>query len=81
MVCGPTSRKGTKMASPKMLSSKMQAAAVRVALDEGKSLDQIEADFPELDEGVKMVKAERAKAPKPRGSGPTGPIKHRRISL
>jgi hypothetical protein len=53
----------------------MQKAAVEAALEEGKSLEAIETDNPDLAAGVQLVKdeQERKKAPKPRGSGSTMP--------
>lgn len=53
------------------LSPKMQKAAVEAALEEGKTLDSVETDSPELADGVQLIRDEQArkKAPKPRGSG------------
>lgn len=53
------------------MSLKMQVAAVEAAASEGKALDAIETEHPELAEGVKAVRneQERKQAPKRKGSG------------
>ena len=53
------------------MSVPMQTAAVEAALKEGKNLDTIGEEHPELAEGVKAVREEqeRKQAPKRKGSG------------
>lgn len=54
------------------LTPEMQAAAVREALQHnGNNLDQVEQRYPELEEGVAIVRRERQKPPPRRGSGST----------
>lgn len=60
------------VARHKKMSSAMQTAAVRSALNEGQSLEQIEQDHPDLADGIKAVRKElESTAPPPsrRGSG------------
>lgn len=59
------------------MSVPMQAAAVRVALAEKMSLDDIEKKHPELAEGVALVREEQAPTTRPRtrrGSGSMSPV-------
>lgn len=60
------------MARHSKMSLAMQTAAVKSAFSEGKSLDEIEKDYPELSDGIKAVRSQMAStAPPPsrRGSG------------
>lgn len=60
------------MARHKKMSPAMQTAAVKSALSEGRSLDQIEQDHPDLADGIKAVRGQlESTAPPPsrRGSG------------
>lgn len=56
------------MARHKKMSPAAQAAAVRQMLSEGTKLDQIEADYANLSDGIGVVRAEQSK-PARRGSG------------
>ena len=53
------------------MSLPMQTAAVEAAIKEGKNLDKISEEHPELADGVKAVRdeQERKQAPKRKGSG------------
>jgi hypothetical protein len=60
------------MARKNKLSTSMQAAAVRSALSEGKTLTEIEKDYPDLADGLAVVKQQDSPATPPparRGSG------------
>jgi len=58
------------MAKNQKLPTNAQAAAVRAMVAEGKTLEDIKKQFPDLDDGVKLVTGEQEK-PKSRGSGPS----------
>lgn len=60
------------MGRSKKMSRDMQIAAVRSAREGGKSLDEIEKDYPDLKDGVAALREEAqpaTPAPAPRGSG------------
>lgn len=61
------------------LSAEAQAAAATVYHQKGKSLDEIEKEFPQLKDGVAQLRrAEKPKGRRGRGSGPTEPIRSAR---
>lgn len=60
------------MPSHKKMTTAMQTAAVKSAISEGKSLEQIEQDHPDLADGISAVRREKestAPPPRRRGSG------------
>jgi hypothetical protein len=60
------------MARKNKLTTPMQVAAVRSALGAGSSLAEIEKQYPELADGIAIVKEEEnvsTPPPAPRGSG------------
>ena len=61
------------MARGKKMSEAMQVAAVRSAMSDGSSLEDIEKSYPNLADGVAAVRMEQESAalPSPRGSGST----------
>ena len=64
------------MPRSRKMSEAMQVAAVRSAMSDGSSLDDIEKSYPNLADGVAAVREEQESTaqPKPRGSGSTRAI-------
>lgn len=65
------------MARSQKFTPDMQVAAVRSALSEGKSLEQIKAAYPNLKDGIAIVEKESAATTPPSsrtGSGARAPL-------
>ena len=65
------------------LTPKMQQAAVVSALSDGKSLEDVEKDYPELSAGIRLERdaQEQKRRSERRGSGSDQPLPALRISF